>query len=91
MVMSGASMGAPPQQKMTSLFNQIDTAGAGSITMSQFQTAFNSLNPPAVFKNAGFDSIYNHLDPAGSGSVSKADFVNGMKGLMASLRAPPKA
>ena len=88
MVMSGASMGAPPQQKMTNLFNQIDTAGTGSISKSQFQIAFDTMKPPAVFRNAGFDAIYGKLDRTGSGSVSKADFVTGMKGLMASLRAP---
>jgi hypothetical protein len=34
--MSGASASMPPVQKMTSLYNQIDTSGTGSITQDQF-------------------------------------------------------
>lgn len=84
---SGASMRTPPHQKMTNLYQQIDTSGSGSISKAQFQQAFNTLNPPAAFKNAGFDKVYNQIDPSGKGSVSQTDFVNAMKGMMASLRA----
>ena len=87
MMMSGASMRMPPQQKMTNLYQQIDASGNGSITKSQFQDAFNTLNPPAVFKNAGVDAIFSQLDPQRTGKVSQADFVSGMKELMVSLRA----
>lgn len=86
-IVSGASMRQPPQQKMTNLYNQIDTSGSGSITKAQFQQAFNTLNPPTAFKNAGFDAVYSQLDPNGTGSVSQADFVTAMKGMMVSLRA----
>jgi len=86
-VMSGASASMPPQQKMTNLYNQIDASGAGSIDKSQLQQAFDTLSPPAVFKNAGVDAVYSQLDPNGTGSVSKADFVSGMKSLMVSLRS----
>lgn len=86
-VVSGASMRMPPQQKMTNLYNQIDTTGSGSITQAQFHQAFQSMNPPAAFKNAGADAVYSQLDPTGAGSVSQADFVNAMKGMMVSLRA----
>jgi hypothetical protein len=84
---SGASAGMPPQQKMSSLFDTIDTGGSGSITQAQFTQAFQTYNPPAVFQAQGADAIFATLDPNGTGSVSKQDFVSGMSGLMASLRA----
>ena len=87
-VVSSASMQAPPQHKMTSLFNQIDTSGAGSITQAQFDQAFQTLKPPAAFQAAGADAIWSQLDPSGSGSVSQQDFVTKMKSLMAELRQP---
>jgi hypothetical protein len=83
---SGASYGAPPQQKMSSLFDSIDTSGSGSITQSQFDQAFQTKNPPAVFQKQGADAIFASLDPTGTGSVSKQDFVSTMSKLMASLR-----
>jgi hypothetical protein len=84
---SGASSSGPPQQKMSSLFDSIDTSGSGSITKAQFDQAFQSQNPPAVFQKQGADAIFASLDPSGTGSVSKQDFVAGMSKLMASLRA----
>ena len=86
-IVSGASSRLPPQQKMANLYNQIDSAGTGSITQAQFTQAFNAMNPPSVFKNAGASTVYNHLDPNGTGSVSRTDFINGMKSLMVSLRS----
>lgn len=85
--MSGASAGMPPQQKMSSLFDKIDSSGSGSINQDQFNSAFQSMNPPAVFQQQGASAIFSALDPGGSGSVSKSDFVSGMSQLMASLRA----
>ena len=85
--MSGASAGMPPQQKMTSLYNQIDSSGSGSISQQQFSQAFATLNPPPVFQQQGASAIFAALDPNGTGSVSKQDFVSGMSSLMASLRA----
>jgi len=76
---SGASSSGPPQQKMSDLFDSIDTSGSGSITKSQFEQAFQSKNPPAVFQKQGADAIFAALDPSGTGSVSKQDFVSGMK------------
>jgi Ca2+-binding EF-hand superfamily protein len=87
-VVSGASMQAPPQQKMTSLFDKIDTSSTGSISQAQFDQAFQTLKPPAAFQAAGADAIWSRLDPSGSGSVSQQDFVNTMKSLMAELRQP---
>jgi EF hand domain-containing protein len=84
---SGASTGAPPQQKMSNLFDSIDTSGSGSINQSQFEQAFQTKNPPTVFQNQGAQAIFTSLDPNGTGSVSKQDFVSTMSGLMASLRA----
>jgi Ca2+-binding EF-hand superfamily protein len=88
MAMTGAS-GGPPLQKMTNLYDKIDTAGAGSINKAQFETAFNTLGPPAVFRQAGADAVFSKLDPSGSGQVSRADFIKGMQALMVSLRAAP--
>ena len=88
-IISGASGNMPPNQKMSSLFNSIDTSGAGSINQTQFNQAFQTLNPPAVFKAQGASAIWSALDPNGTGSVSKQDFVNTMKDLMAQLRADP--
>jgi len=88
---SGASSSGPPQQKMSDLFDSIDTTGSGSITKSQFDQAFQSKNPPAVFQKQGADAIFAALDPSGTGSVSKQDFVSGMKQLMATLRANDSA
>ena len=84
---SGASSSGPPQQKMSDLFDSIDTSGSGSITRAQFDQAFQTKNPPAVFQQQGADAIFASLDPTGSGSVSKQDFVATMSKLMASLRA----
>jgi hypothetical protein len=88
---SGASTSGPPQQKMSNLFDSIDTSGSGSITQSQFDQAFQTKNPPGVFQKQGADAIFAALDPSGTGSVSKADFVSGMSKLMASLRADTAA
>ncbi len=85
--MSGASGGMPPQQKMTSLYNNIDTGGSGSITQQQFNQAFQTFNPPPVFQKQGAGAIFAALDPNGTGSVSKQDFVSGMSSLMVSLRS----
>lgn len=87
MMMSGASPMAPPQQKMTSLYDRIDSGRTGSITRSQLEAAFQTLKPPTVFQKAGVDTVYAQLDPTGQGSVSKNDFILGMKSLMVSLRA----
>jgi Ca2+-binding EF-hand superfamily protein len=84
---SGASTAGPPQQKMSDLFSSIDTSGSGSITQAQFDQAFQTKNPPAVFQNQGANAIFSALDPNGTGSVSRQDFVSGMSKLMVSLRA----
>lgn len=76
---------------MSNLFDAIDTSGAGTITQAQFEQAFQSKNPPAVFQQQGANAIFAALDPSGTGSVSKSDFVSTMSGLMASLRAEPSA
>jgi hypothetical protein len=84
---SGASSSGPPQQKMSDLFDSIDTSGSGSITQAQFDQAFQTQNPPAVFQNQGAAAVFSALDPNGTGSVAKADFVSTMSKLMAALRA----
>jgi Ca2+-binding EF-hand superfamily protein len=87
-MVSGASTRASPQQKMTKLFNQIDSSGSGSITQAQFTQAFQTMNPPGVFKAAGSSAVWNYLDPNNTGQVSQQTFVNGMKQLMVQLRQP---
>jgi Ca2+-binding EF-hand superfamily protein len=85
--MSGASMRAPPAQKMTNLFNKIDTSGSGSITKAQFTQAFQTMKPTAGFVAMGASAVYAALDPTQSGSVSKQSFVSGMTSLMAQFRS----
>jgi hypothetical protein len=58
---SGASYGAPPQQKMSNLFDAIDATGSGSITQAQFEQAFQTQNPPGVFQQQGADAICGTL------------------------------
>jgi len=84
-VWSGASGRMSPTQKMTSLFQQIDSSGSGSITKAQFEQAFQTLNPPKGFKDMGADATFSKLDPKGTGSVSKQDFVSGMTSLMSQM------
>lgn len=86
-VVSGASMRMPPSQKMSQLFDKIDTSGSGSITQSQFEAAFQTMNPPAGIKSMGADAVFSQLDPNGTGKVSKQDFINGMKNVMEQARA----
>ncbi len=88
--MSGASAGMPPQQKMSSLFDNI-AGDSSSITQQQFDQAFQTMSPPAVFQQQGSSAIFSALDPNNTGSVSKQDFVSGMSQLMVSLRAEGNA
>lgn len=83
---SGASMKAPPSKLMSQLFDKIDSGNTGSITKSQFESAFQNMNPPGRIKAMGADAVYSQLDPSGSGSVSKQDFVSGMKNVIAQAR-----
>ena len=85
-IWSGASPAMSPVQKMSNLFGQIDSTGSGTITQSQFDQAFQTMNPPGSFQAAGADAVWSKLDPNGTGSVSKQDFVNGMTGMMKQLR-----
>lgn len=84
--MSGASAPMPPSQKMSNLFDQIDTSGSGTITKAQFEQAFQSLNPPKGFQQAGADAVWAKLDPNGTGSVNKQNFVSGMTAQMSQMR-----
>ena len=84
MAMSGASARMPPQQKMSNLYNKIDSSGTGSINQAQFDQAFSTMNPPAAIKAQGASAIWSQLDPSGTGSVSKNDFVSTMKSVVAS-------
>ena len=85
--MSGASMRSPPMQKMVNLFAKIDTGNTGSISKSQFMSAFQTMKPSAGFVAMGANSVYATLDPRNTGSVSKQTFVQGMTSLMQQFRA----
>jgi hypothetical protein len=82
---TGASMRAPVQQKMSKLFDQIDTTSSGSISSEQFAKAFQTMNPPPSFKALGSSAVFTKLDPSQTGSVSKASFVASMTALSQSL------
>jgi hypothetical protein len=84
--MSGASSYGSPTTKMNNLFSQIDTAGSGSISQTQFNQAFQTMSPPIVFQRAGASAVFSQLDPNGTGSVSQQNFVAGMTNLMSTLR-----
>ena len=87
-VVSGASMRMPPSQKMSNLFQQIDVGNSGSIAKSQFDQAFQGMNPPKGFQQMGSGPVWLALDPGGTGSVSKQDFVKTMTALMSQIRNP---
>lgn len=82
-----ASKPISPQQKITNLFQQIDTAGTGRITKAQFEQAFTKINPPPAIKAMGVEAAFSKLDPSGTGSVTKQDFIKGMESLMAQAQA----
>ncbi len=86
-VWTGASVRTSPSTKMANLFDQIDSSGSGSISKSQFEQAFQTLNPPRGVQQAGADAIWNVLDPNHTGSVNKHDFVTGMATVMKEVRA----
>jgi hypothetical protein len=79
-----ASASASPNQKISNLFQQIDSSGTGRITKAQFEQAFNKLNLPESVKGIGQDAAFSKLDPNGAGVVTKQEFIRGMESLMAS-------
>ena len=85
--MTGASARMPPSQKMSSLFDKIDTSGSGSINKADFLQAFQNMRPAPGFKAAGADAIWSKLDPNYSGTVSKQSFVSTMTGLINQFRS----
>jgi hypothetical protein len=85
-VISGASARMSPAQKMSTLFDKIDTSGSGTITKAQFEQAFQNMTPPKAVQQMGADSVWAKLDPNGTGSVSKQDFVSNMKSVMSQVR-----
>ncbi len=85
-VMSSASMPMPPQKKMESIYHRIDTSNAGSISQTQFSSAFENLNPPYGFQKLGADAIWSQLDPNNTGSVSHGNFVSSMTDIVSQIR-----
>ncbi len=81
-VVTGKGEQVSPQQKINTLFQQIDSFGTGRITKTQFEQAFNKLSLPASIKSIGKDAAFSKLDPSGTGIVSKQDFIRGMQVLM---------
>lgn len=86
---SAPSSSAAAQQKISSIFNQIDSSGSGRITKAQFEQAFTKLSFPATVKSIGPEAVYSKLDPSGSGVVTKKDFIAGMESLMKSKSTQP--
>ena len=84
-VAPGASVRRSPTQKMSNLFDKIDTSGSGTITKAQFEQAFQTMNPPKGVQQAGADTLWAKLDPNGTGSVSKQDFVSTMTSMMSQM------
>jgi len=80
-----------PQQKLGHMFQEIDTAGKGSITKVQFHQAFNKLNPPDAVKAMGADAAFAKIDSKGTGSVSKQDFIHGMQSILAQAKTSSTA
>lgn len=89
-VSSGPSPALSPQQKISNLFQQIDTSGTGRITKAQFEQAFNKLNMPVSVKGIGEEAAFSKLDPSGTGVVSKKDFIAGMESLITQKNLPPQ-
>jgi len=85
-VMSGASSMGGPTKKMTNLFAQMDSTGSGSISKSQLEQAFQTKNPPQIFKAMGVDSLFSQLDPNGTGNVSKEAFISTMAQMIEGFR-----
>lgn len=85
-MISGASAQMPASQKMSNLFNQIDTSGSGTITQAQFDQAFQTSNPPKDFQKLGATATWSQLDPTNSGSVNKQDFITAMTSMMRQMR-----
>ncbi|MBF0460711.1 MAG: EF-hand domain-containing protein [Magnetococcales bacterium] len=69
--------------RLTRLFQQIDTDSTGSITPDQLATAFPTLRLPSAIQAMGSDAVFQALDPNETGSVAQADFVSGLKSLIA--------
>lgn len=88
-VASSGSSPVSPQQKISNLFQQIDSTGTGRITKAQFEQAFNKLNLPPSVKGLGLEATYSKLDPSGTGVVTKQDFIHGMESLMTQKSAAP--
>jgi Ca2+-binding EF-hand superfamily protein len=76
----------PPSQKMSALFDRIDTSANGTITKPQLESALSSMKAPMVLKSSGADAIFSQLDTRGTGAISKQQFVQGMTSLISHMR-----
>jgi len=85
--MTGPSPQWPARQKMSALFDKIDTSGKGAISSTQFAKAFHTMNPPPGFAAQGASAVFAKMDPQGTGSVSRNDFVNAMSAMSQAVRA----
>ena len=78
---SGGSQ-TSPQQRLSNLFQQIDTAGTGRITKAQFEQAFSKLSLPTSGKEMGHEVVLSKLDPNGTGIITKPEFIQRMEPLI---------
>lgn len=67
----------------------ISMGGMGGINKQQLAQAFQQMNPPRPFQQAGLEQVWGQLDQKNSGTVSKQEFVTGMTTLMTQLRQQP--
>lgn len=94
----------PKAQRFTQMFNNIDSAGSGSITESQFGQALSNVTLaneqtitqvgnvylPRPFGNDA-SSIWSQIDTNDSANLTEQQFVTGMSTLLLTLRAEGSA
>jgi Ca2+-binding EF-hand superfamily protein len=80
---AAAAAAAQPagSRDFAAMFTSIDVDGTGSVTLRQFEQAYESLPLDPSIAGLGADEIFSMLDPDATGSVSAATFVSGMNSL----------
>jgi Ca2+-binding EF-hand superfamily protein len=84
---SGANFSTTSAKKASSLFDQMDPTGTGSVSRSQFARSFKSLNLPDGIKGLGANTVFSSLDTGGKGAIGKKEFSSGMMKLLSTLNA----
>jgi Ca2+-binding EF-hand superfamily protein len=84
---SGANSTTTSTKKASSLFDQMDVTGIGSVSRNQFARNFKSLNLPSGIKSLGADKVFSALDASGKGAIGKKEFSSGMIKMLSALNA----